>query len=469
MEKSLLRLPFQFAIFLGLSLGAHEIAHATESCTPSSAAPMASKYEVKRWNPTLANGQGDWDPDLQYNSCDPENAANKIQQALDFIEAFPAAKNSLAELHSNFLGDSLSQFFNAHIETILFETEEHSSMCRKFGLQAYHQDGEDKILHVCPGIVAFSALTISSYLLHEARHQEGSKYDHTNCESGYYFNLDACDATFDFGGSYAIGAEFKIRASRNEGLSQATRHEARALAMADLVDHFVKPPLGLKQGTVLLSEEGTLSFFDGENLSELATGISPSTIVSIRDLPVFYDAAHATVKDIAFDSNPTDTPGMLARIFREMPESERKDVVDIFYGDKACVLFTDRITCYGIGDPKTIALPAGVRALQIMTTDPLTSLDARAYILSEEGKAYTIPQGKNRDEWSTEGIVNIEALDSYRGLTKLPKVGVMGIMMNGEIATRLPNQPWVPLTAFQGMKFRKLMGPMFWSPSLKTL
>lgn len=451
-----------FLFMVGIS------AEASDPCRVPLSAPMQADFEVLRWNPDLGGGNGDWDLDLQFNPCQPNNFPQKVQQALSFLQTFPPSAIRHDDFDRNFLGDSLYVFFESRIRTILLDTEDHSRTCRGSTV-AYYGSSEKSKMHICPSLNAFSSLYVSSVLLHEARHFEG--FPHEFCDRGYYFAEAACDPSVETGGSYAVEVEFFVRVSRATGFSESVRQEARAAALADLADHFLKAPLGGKSGPVLLGEDGMLSFFDGEKLEELARDIPRETIVSIRDLPVLYSKQDGSMIDMPIHGRSSDTPGKFAQMLRALPEEDRKNVVDIYYGDRPCILYPDRLFCYSSSEAgKTVNLPEGVHAVQFYTLDPVTHLDERVFVLGDDGNGYQIPYSVDLALWTPARFVKYPWLAGLRGLNVSSSFGRLGLSMDGKIVTRDNGEKeWKPIPAFEGKRYSKILGPIFWSPRYKEL
>lgn len=240
------------------------------------------------------------------------------------------------------------------------------------------------------------------------------------------------------------------------------------MAVSDLLVRFNQAPLGIEQGALLLSNEGSALFFDGEKAVPMIEGIPATTKVVLRDLPGFFDTLTGEVKGYSGRVPMSDMQGSFAQEFRDFPESKRTELLDVSYGQVVCFLFRDSLHCEQGGISIDWPMPQGFRPIQFM---PLGAFGL-TYIVGEGKDAYLLPREVSIKNWTIDKLEKnqIASVDPFKSMIIIQHGKHFGVTREGVLmGVQSGGEPWKPLPVFQNRRFQKILGPFFWSPRMPEL
>lgn len=417
--------------------------------------------------------------------CHSQSLTARVFRSLIDLKNLKELDATPSDINKNLIDVLPFEFIKQRVKTIHLDTNEKSSTCQP-GVVAYVRNSTTKTLYVCPFAATLTNIALQSNLMHEARHLDDPKYvpgsydknhpdietayPHTLCQEGDFKDYEACDESPISGGSYGIQTEFLIRLSHTSSLSLEDRQFARALAIIYLLDHFDSLPFVLKTGALLLSESGTLSFYDGSDAPrmDLLKNIKEHQVVALRTLPTILDSVEGTAKSYVGDV-PIDTPGAFSKIYREQFDAEKKSqVLDVYYGGMtACFLFSDSVYCEMGKDSVNMRLPEGFIPVQFNIMS-LFGGDL-VMIVNPNGELYSLPLKKPSVEWNPEQLEKNKTLVHFKSVTLLPNVFNLGILLDGSLVTFKTKDELIPVTQYQNERFKKILSPFKWAERFQNL
>jgi len=369
---------------------------------------VTAPFKITRWN-----GKEMSKPLNLKNICNKDDSTYKLIEALIFAEQIQSLADGPSPDSQNLVAKTGPfNFFKARIKNIIIEEAPMPySSCAIEGVAALVQTNEYNTTHICTATFnKYSAMTTSSFLIHEARHVEG--YDHAYCNHGSFKNRDrssggACDRNYATQGSYGIEAGYKIHIM-NVAKDPVIKQQARAEAVGYLLNRFNELPWDLKPGILAQSqkqglfkrkESQALTFFDGQktlSLKNLANIPADAVMTSRAGLPIFY-TNNGQVKSYIYDHQLADTPGTMAEDYRlKSTPAERNELLDVYYGDGfACRLYQQNIVCESSNnDGKVFSLKMALNSItpfSIVAVPGKTPADLRVYLLDENGERFQLP------------------------------------------------------------------------------
>jgi hypothetical protein len=423
---------------------------------------ITRQFDLKVWDNSGGANEGDW---INADPCHSDPLVTKVAASLLFIRDLPPLPSYQDDFDQNLIGPDSFDFFQKRIHTIYFDPS--SAHCDA-DVVALVNDPESHSLHFCPYASSFSSLLISTVLMHESRHIEG--YPHLICEQGGLIGSFACDDSYAYGGAYAIGAEFEVRIARDPQISGAVREEARATAVADFLTRFNHAPLGAQEGLLLLSTDEKLEYFDGQTATELYAPVPPTSVVSVRDLPVIFDPVTNTVQSIQGTGQLVKTDGSLAEEYRNFSDEKKADMVDVIYGELSCFLFRKSIRCEKGDDTVDFPLPKDLEPRKLLVLD--IGAGANVYIVAEDGTKFALPSDEKLANWVGKPIVpeTLPSIAPFTSFAMLSDGRRYGIALDGTLVSYdETKQGYIPVPAKSGKKFLKMIAPLFWSNRFKEL
>lgn len=398
--------------------------------------------------------------------CDSENVAYQTLKAWMAIEDLPQLDTKADQFNQNALGNSMPKFVQDRIVEFVFDSQD-SRTCASKMAAAYVILG-GKTAYICPEIKGSSTLFIMDTLLHESRHVNGFK--HQLCKTGMAKSESfyACDDTYAEYGSYGIGAEFNIRASRTPSLPEAFRAEARATAILTLMNNFNELPVGITEGVYGQSETNKIFFLDTKAASLVSSSPQEGILISRVGTPTFYDAVAGTVKTLISENNVSDTPGTFAENFRKTEISRRKELVDIGYTPEySCQLYEKDLLCVNSSSNKesaTIILPSKAAGFLFS--------NSTIWLKLVDGKVYKLPQKiSEMKKMKIESAQPISFPLEVSSFVMLENISY-GVTSEGVLSTyhKKGNAESERPSYLKILpRFKKVVGPAMWSPQLRDL
>jgi hypothetical protein len=410
------------------------------------------------------------DPKIKYDNCATDNILRKFAEALLFLKDVHVGQ-APADLDLGILGSNPFGFFTDRISTVIFDART-NRRCSS-SVMAYVLSGDKATMHVCPYLNQFDAFTMSSTLVHEARHVEG--YNHARCNHGLMAvtGSAACDPDYqDYKGSYATGTEYEIKISYSTEVSDLLRQQARSRAVVGLLERFNKLPLGMKTGALLQTDKGSVLFFDGEQATEIMRVPQDSILTTRSSLPTFFDRLNAQVQSYIFGGVFITTAGEYAESFRrKFSAQERTDLLDVSYsGDYSCLLFKDKIRCGADSDPDVEISLAGLDPVQFVSSPNSVLVPKNALnIATRDGAIYNLPV-----YWADLQKLPQGALPLDPDLKNVVSLGPwlanqeIAVTTDGQVMVYTPdNRSWNKAQNLPQESYLKLMAPYYWSPRLE--
>lgn len=407
--------------------------------------------------------------DLKYDNCKEANLLRKFAEAILFLKDIPVSM-APADLDLGILGTSPFEFFTKRISTVVFDAKTN----RRCGTStmAYVLSGEKATLHICPYLNQFDAFTMSSTLVHEARHVEG--YSHARCDHGLMAvtGSAACDPNYErYKGSYAVGTEYEIKISFSPAVSGLLQQQARSRAVVGLLERFNELPLEMKTGALLQNTQGQVLFFDGEDATEIMQVPVNSILTTRSSLPTFFDRLNAQVQSYIFGGTFIQTAGEYADIFRrKFSATDREELLDVSYvGDYSCLLFKDKIRCGADSDADVEFSLQGLDPVQLISSSSSVLVESYALnIAMRDGRVYALPaMWKDLQKMAGSELKPTTKLRNVVSLGPWKADQEIAVTTAGKVVLYVgPDKPWQTVEALSTQSFQKLMAPYFWSPKL---
>jgi hypothetical protein len=412
------------------------------------------------------------DSNIKYDNCADDNIIRKLAEALLFLKDVRVGMIP-DDLDLGILGTSPFGFFTDRISTIVFDAKS-NNRCGS-SVMAYVLSGEKATMHICPYLNQFDAFTMSSTLVHEARHVNG--FSHARCKHGLMAvtGSAACDPNYhEYKGSYATGTEYEIKISYSPEVSGLLRQQARSRAVVGLLERFNELPLGMKTGALLQTTQGTVLFFDGEQATELLQVPENSILTSRSSLPTFFDRANAQVQSYIFGGVFVNTAGEYADSFRrKFSAQERADLLDVSYtGDYSCLLFKDKIRCGADADPDIEMNLSGIDPVQFLSSPNSDLVQKNALnIATHDGAIYNLPVfWKDLQKMTGKSLPRDPYLKNLVSLGPWIDNQEIAVTTDGQVMIfSAESKSWMKAEGLPAESFQKLMAPYYWSPRLDQL
>lgn len=396
------------------------------------------------------------------DSCDPASIQYKLFQAIMYIEDLPVLTINPDSYDQNVMTDVPEKYFTDRIEVIHFDPAD-SSPCADGNAAAYVRHGEGKIMHICPVSKDSDLLYMVTILIHEARHVEG--YGHVTCSHGRWAGqfFGGCDPNYEYRGAYAVETEFNIRLSRTNGIPPEIRESARGLAVETFLDNFDVGPFGVRKGLITERADGQIGFFDGTTTEPLFTIEHPDDLVIMRaNLATVYDLTNGSVKSYLNDKAKVETGGIYATNFRAFDPTVRKDMRDILYlGPASCFLTAKHVRC---------DKGAKTSEFDITKIKPRNLVVIAEYIAIQDydGFIYTMDPAQIGTPGFNESILepsgaplNTLSLLEWENMVKIG-IDKDGVVRHFDVT----GQPQDVIKELEGARYKKLLGPTWWSAHL---
>lgn len=409
------------------------------------------------------------DSKIQYDNCDDGNILRKFAEALLFLKDTQVGA-APADIDLGILGNSPFGFFTDRISTVVFDAKANRRCASS--VMAYVLSNEKSTMHICPYLNQFDAFTMSSTLVHEARHVEG--YSHARCAHGLMAVTDsaACDPNYhQYKGSYATGTEYEIKVSYSPEVSGLIRQQARSRAVVGLLERFNELPLGMKTGALLQTTKGAVLFFDGEKATEIMQVPAGSILTSRSSLPTFFDRIGAQVQSYIFGGVFVSTAGEYADTFRrKFSAQEREELLDVSYtGDYSCLLFKDKLRCGADTDADVEISLAGLEPVQFLSSTNSILVEKNALnIATRDGAVYNLPVfWKDFQQMPGKTLPRDPDLKNVVSLGPWQNNQEIVVSTDGRVLLFSGRQkPWGKVEGLPLETFEKLIAPYYWSPRL---
>ena len=289
------------------------------------------------------------DPTLKYTPCDSSSLLSQLLQALIVLKSMPQDLGT-GIYETNPIGDPF-EYFKKRIKEIVISKE-----CPLGTAMLISHDSPNRMT-VCPGASGGRALYLSSLLLHEARHLDGHQFDHQTCATPDVIATGNCDHSIEDKGSYGVQVDYLIRISNSKGLPQATREQAREIAIY-LLPSFNVLPFGLRKGFLVQLSNGDVRFSDLNKTVLLRHGDPGDFIFNQNSLTQFM-TFQKTEQKVGLYSHRSQLTNhnMYTKNFKLMVEICSSALIDFFRAyDYQCFLFSDLLNCNSASESIAIVL-----------------------------------------------------------------------------------------------------------------
>lgn len=421
-------------------------------------------------------------PERPLDYCDQASLGFRVAEAiflLNEVTLSPTREND--PFDKGFLEGTPFEFFRKRVKIIQIDELKEGdprSDCQD-GRAAYVARGETEArIVVCPPAAANSRLQLSSILLHEARHLEKGGYHHVICRSGNFIGKPSCDASYEDGGSYAIGTEYHVKVWRSQHLPLEIRKEARELAVSDFVERFNERILDLREGALLQSEDGSWEFYDVDSQIKLPFSFGSKNVIAyLRDgLATFFQPLASKVEAYLHSGHelskaPSDV--LVRKFNNELSASERAAVRDVVYGNSfACIMLESSLDCISLKrenfkvevkhfTPKSFLFSKNSRLIY----------SNRVHILGEDGFLYLLPDSAE-DLKSTDPRQWQKSAESSRYADVAPFGNSYEILLDSQNEVKVYNKrdrSFSEPVNLVKKKYRAMVSPFIWSEKLREL
>ncbi len=446
---------------------------------------VLSGIQIEEWN------SSSWVRSTSFELCNEEALVNTVLKSLTGLKSLPPLAALTGKMASNILGDSPFKFLADHVRTIRVDTQKHMAECQSESSRAlaFVNDGFSNTLYVCPLVQQGTSLGVFAALIHEARHllsevekvgvgaRSGPVYAHSTCSHGLLSGSAGCDESYQVGGAYAVAVELLLKFSRTEALDSVLRQSAKSMALEQLLLHFNQLPGEMQTGAILLSNDGTVFFYDdaSQGLTPLLRDVPSSTVVTLRTVPTLFSAAPMAVKSLLTPTLLVDTPGSFAKKFRtKFSDEQRLKLRDVYYGiNYYCFLFSDSLSCEGgtldAEDSVTLVLPPNIKPMQFAAFGEAPGDSDLIFIVSEDGKLYSVPRTTPVKSWLVTDLTETPSLYGFRGVGLLPGLRRIGLSWDGTLVSYDDPSVLTPIAKTKDLRFKKMMAPYYWSTGLLEL
>lgn len=408
----------------------------------------------------------------QFNPCDPSQLIYKVLKALIDLDDFPRLTPGEKAYDQNIIGPSATEFFRSRVRNIVFQAHDQGN-CRASGVVAYVNWGGKETIFVCPHAGRFSEIMLMGVLLHEARHLEG--FDHVKCKYGRNasYDMDACDPSYSYRGSYAVSTELFTRLWKTEALPLAIRQEARSYAIDAFINRFNVLPLGMKNGFLVQDFEGTISHvsLDGKLQSVIESGnenliVTPISFISI----VMFDPDAAAGLFYSFKSELEKVTGGIfeAAFYQGETVAEGRSLRDFSFfleGDYHCFLFDSEIRCLNSNEKRSVEL-SHLKARHFV------AYGNRFGFTTVDGEFFLLPKGfiQRAEKLKVQSLERVRNPHRFVSYVKVEPGQYIGLTVDGQVMRT--NEKMTKAAVFaplSSQRFKKAMGPFIWSKMLEDL
>ncbi|MFL5815916.1 MAG: hypothetical protein ACJ763_20275 [Bdellovibrionia bacterium] len=405
------------------------------------------------------------DPELKPDFCDPKNLAYRVANALLFLKSAGKLDHSKTDqFDRSVLGSDPLEFFSGRIRTLQFdpddENDDDQSGCDGYTAAYVNAATKSGVMHICRHLGGLDALTISSALIHEARHQD-SYHQHAICNHGFMIGQAACDESYSSGDSYSVQTEYFVKVSRSGQITPAIRQTARDSAIEYFSNRFNALPLGIKKGAALLTSDSKLVFYDGESVTPMMS-LKNSAIQMYQsgDLLKFYDPIQRVLSQ-TLDGVNLET----LETNHDMDLDHGKGrFVDRYWTQRAdCWLYTNRLICdfheKKLSLPITDFTPVGFQSYSLSDR-----FEKKVRIVSKEGQVYAVTAASTEFSGESTNNLNTGAWDSST---------TIGLSFDGRVYFETQNGGRTLRKPAPGLSpngtYIKMIAPYYWSKELQKL
>ncbi|WP_413560542.1 hypothetical protein [Bdellovibrio sp. HCB209] len=398
-------------------------------------------------------------------------AFGTYMNAISYLYKLPKAAKIPSRLQTLISKEGPAQFFEKRIANIKYASQEAESCADgAAGFVSGWDDPKDKIMYFCDlkSYAINTPLAASHLLVHEARHIDGHR--HVSCERGQAseFSFPACDKTYQEQGSYGIGVGYFFyvyKSTKNE----AVRDEARSLAVKSVLINFIKPPLNITTGAIILGEDNVVSFSDGvetflgsfeNDIQTMYVGSDPYLFFKNGEMASYDFNGHWYLQKNTWVSD----------YYKNLSQGERDTLLDfkstVF---SSCFLWPQYMRC--------TAGKGIFKEVRFSTINPVRFYESfdiwhkRYQILDDSGKVYVLAE-------DFEDMMSESDRDYHTTKTEFPKLTGFAMLENGFtyglgkdgfMMRREPKSTkWMRAKEFKEYKFKKLY-PFMWSKTLEDL
>jgi hypothetical protein len=362
------------------------------------------------------------DPGVAMAHCDLDNAAYLSVKAFLFLKDLPALDTS-HPLDRHLLNRNPADYLAATIHTFAFEAA--GPACEAGVVAAYYNARQPGVLHVCDdgnSNARFrNPLTTAGMLLHEARHSEFPA--HESCEHGplAHIGVQACDTSYEAGGAWAFETEFYLKVSRTGHIDVRQREMARGTAVEIMTTAFNRPPLGIRQGVVLKTQDGRVLFTDGRTREVMVAGLPVDTVIATWALPVpsvslnMFNAGSARAQTYFFSGRKMVEQATIGidENHALLPLAQRQQLRDIIRTDKYwCWLYSNSMVCWST-PTDAVQIKLDFEATSMAYGHGSRLMPAMPMIRSSQGRYFALP--RNLSELRENGIRGLAPVENRLG------------------------------------------------------
>jgi hypothetical protein len=404
------------------------------------------------------------DPQFKPDFCDPQNLAYRVAESVLNLAVFDVwySQSAHSKDDHGVLASGPFHYFSSRIRKFVFEPDGRN--CNG-SYAAYVDEVGDGIMHICKRLAAEEDLYLTSVLVHEARHQDGERYNHVRCNHGRFGGSSlACDESYASRGAYGVQTEYYIQISHMDQVAPSTRQFARADAIKLLVERFNTLPMGIKNGAVLVSKDSNILFYDGETATSLHALPQPELrVMKQGGLLSFYDSAKNSLTPLADGLNLDSAASIQSQ--------ELNGSIDIYENEPyLCSLFSNRVTCITPKGKVTLPIkdftPIGFWNYDLQDPSDIESGSGPTlYIASKEKRVYAFSLGSKKVESKPTYARNLGVWNQDYFIT-------LGFDGKVRFAKTHPSSNDF-FVAPQGLnpdaRFTRMITPYFWSKELQEL
>jgi hypothetical protein len=404
------------------------------------------------------------DPELKPDFCDPKNLAYRVANALLFLKTAGKLDHSKTDpFDQSILGSDPLEFLAGRIRILQFDPDDDGddiSGCDGYTAAYVNAATRSGVMHICRHLGGLDDLTISSALIHEARHQD-SYHQHAICNHGFMIGQAACDESYQSGDSYSVQTEYFVKVLRSNQIDPAIRQNARNSAMEYFTNRFNSPPLGIKKGAALLTSDSRLVFYDGASVTPmLSLKNSAIQMYQSGDLLKFYDP----IQRILWQSLDGANLEILETNHDMDLDRGKSRFVDRYWTQRAdCWLYTNRLICdfpeKKISLPITNFTPVGFQSYTLSDR-----FEKKVRIVSREGQVYAVTSSSTDFSGEPTSYLNTGAWDSSTTIGLSTDGRVYFETLSGGKTLRKPAPGLSPSATYI-----KMIAPYYWSRSLQGL
>jgi hypothetical protein len=420
--------------------------------------------------------------------CDEKSLPYRVFSSILFLKSLPTLERREGDAFDlGRLGPNAYDFFRARAKILSLDLRPKShreTSCSDNRAAFVPPGGEsDGSVIACMNLAdpRRSIFWAASILVHEAWHLNKEDPGHVRCVAGPFIDGNSCDASFEEGGSYAVGIEFAVRVSRQAGLDSKLRTEARNMALSDFLVRFNRKSFDIRDGALLEDEKGQYSFYDGESQRSLSLNVESGAVALSRvGIATFLQPESAKASGYYYKrGRVTDVPPSpyvnFMDIFRnELNASERASVRDAFFGGKyACLLMDQALECMDPGRQRFRVPFTHLVPRNFLSTFKSRFVPANvAHIYGEDGFLYILPDSvedlKNTDpkNWRRSNTPY-----AFQYLSSFTYGYEIALTAEGKVALySYPDRKWIQAPkGLEDKKYKRLIAPFAWSEKLNEL